>query len=71
MKVVKDASLGATILIVLEQRGDPRFERAAARWVGRLLTETPADLSDARFALALVERLPSCRVALHGLERRR
>ena len=38
---------------------------------GRLLTETPADLSDARFALALVERLPSCRDALHGLARRR
>jgi hypothetical protein len=59
------------ILIVLAQRGDPRFERAAARWVGRLLTETPADLSDARFALALVERLPRCRDALHGLARRR
>ena len=59
------------ILIVLAQRGDPRFERAAARWVGRLLTETPADLSDARFALALVERLPTCHDALHGLARRR
>jgi hypothetical protein len=45
------------ILIVPAPRGDPRFERAAARWVGRLLTETPARLSDARFALALVERL--------------
>ena len=59
------------ILIVLAQRGDPRFERAAARWVGRLLTETPTGLSDARFALALVERLPECRDALHGLARRR
>jgi hypothetical protein len=59
------------ILIVLAQRGDHRFERAAARWVGRLLTETPADLSDARFAIALVERLPACRDALHGLARRR
>ncbi len=59
------------IMIVLAQRGDPRFERAAARWVGRLLTETPADLSDARFPLALVDRLPSCRDALHGLARRR
>ena len=28
------------ILIVLAQRGDPHFERAAARWVGRLLAET-------------------------------
>ena len=59
------------ILIVLAQAGDARFERAAARWVGRLLPETPAALSDARFALALVERLPSCRDALHGLARRR
>jgi hypothetical protein len=59
------------ILIVLAQKEDPRFERAAARWVGRLLTETPADLSDARFALALVERLPGCRDALHALARRR
>ena len=38
------------ILIVLAQTNDPRFDRAAARWVGRLLTETPAGLSDARFA---------------------
>jgi len=59
------------ILVLLAQTGDPRFERAAARWVGRLLTETPTGLSDARFALALVERLPSCRDALHGLARRR
>ncbi len=59
------------ILVVLAQTGDPRFDRAAARWVGRLLTETPAGLVDARFALALVERLPSCRDALHGLARRR
>ena len=59
------------ILIVLAQTNDPRFDRAAARWVGRLLTETPATLSDARFALALVERLPGCRDALHGLARRR
>ena len=59
------------ILVVLAQTGDPRFDRAAARWVGRLLTETPAGLVDARFALALVERLPRCRDALHGLARRR
>jgi hypothetical protein len=35
------------------------------------LTETPAGLSDARFALALVERLPSCRDALYRLAARR
>jgi hypothetical protein len=59
------------ILSLLADSGDPRFDRAAARWIGRLLTETPAGLSDARFALALVERLPSCRDALHALARRR
>jgi hypothetical protein len=59
------------ILSLLAEGGDPRFDRAAARWLGRLLLETPAGLSDARFALALVERLPTCRNALHGLARRR
>jgi hypothetical protein len=59
------------ILAVLAQTNDPRFDRAAARWVGRLLTETPAGLREARFALALVEQLPACRDSLHGLARRR
>jgi hypothetical protein len=59
------------ILVLLAQTDDARFDRAAARWIGRLLTETPAGLSDARFALALVERLPGCRDALHALARRR
>jgi hypothetical protein len=59
------------ILSLLAEGADPRFDRAAARWLGRLLLETPAGLSDARFALALVERLPTCRNALHGLARRR
>ncbi|MGH2941241.1 MAG: hypothetical protein ACRDLN_00480 [Solirubrobacteraceae bacterium] len=59
------------ILALLAEQGDPRFDRAAARWIGRLLLETPLSLSDARFALTLVERLPGCRDALHGLARRR
>jgi hypothetical protein len=59
------------ILSLLAEAADPRFDRAAARWLGRLLLETPAGLSDARFALALVERLPTCRNALHRLARRR
>jgi hypothetical protein len=59
------------ILVLLAEAGDPRFDRAAARWIGRLLTETPSGLRDARFALALVERLPAGRDALHGLARRR
>jgi hypothetical protein len=34
---------------------DRRFDRAATRWVGRLLAKTPIGLADARWALALVE----------------
>jgi hypothetical protein len=59
------------ILSLLADSGDPRFDRAAARWIGRLLIETPAGLRDARYALVLVERLPRCRDALHELARRR
>ncbi len=59
------------ILSLLKDTRDERFDRAAARWIGRLLVETPADLSDARYALALVERLPRCRDALQELARRR
>jgi hypothetical protein len=40
---------------------DSRFDRAAARWVGRLLAETPLGLADGRYVLALVER--GCRRA--------
>jgi hypothetical protein len=36
------------ILAVLAQTAHPQFDRAAARWFGRLLTETPAGLRDAR-----------------------
>jgi hypothetical protein len=60
-----------TILSLLADKADPRFDRAAARWIGRLLVETPAGLRDARFGLVLVERLPACRDALHDLARRR
>jgi hypothetical protein len=60
------------ILILMAHEEDPRFDRAAARWVGRLLTETrPMGLQDARFALTLVERLPACAETLRGLARRR
>jgi hypothetical protein len=59
------------ILALLADTGDPRFDRAAARWIGRLLVETPVGLRDARYALALVEQLPLCRDALHGLARQR
>jgi hypothetical protein len=60
------------ILVLMAEAGDPRFERAAARWVGRLLTETPLmTLKEARWAIAMVEQLPRCRESLHRLARRR
>lgn len=60
-----------SVLALLAADKDPRFDRAAARWVGRLLIETPVGLGDVRFALAMVERLPACRDALHKLARQR
>lgn len=60
------------ILALLAQEGDPRFEKAAARWVGRLLTEAPPmTLSEARWAIAMVEQLPRCRDALRRIADRR
>jgi hypothetical protein len=46
------------ILVLMAREKDPRFDRAGARWVGRLLAERPLELLDARYALVLVERLP-------------
>jgi hypothetical protein len=48
------------ILILMAAENDPRFDRAAARRVGRLVAETPIGLADGRYAIALVERLPQC-----------
>ena len=59
------------ILVLLAETDDARFDRAAARWVGRLLVENRIGLRDARFALAMVERLPQCRDALHRLTHQR
>lgn len=60
------------ILTLMAQEGDPRFERAAARWIGRLLVETPPmTLKEARWVVAMVEQLPRCRESLHRLARRR
>ncbi|HEY7622971.1 MAG TPA: hypothetical protein VH834_24565 [Solirubrobacteraceae bacterium] len=60
------------ILSLMAQEGDPRFERAAARWIGRLLTETPPmTLREARWVVAMVEQLPRCHESLHRLASRR
>jgi len=60
------------ILTLMAQEGDPRFERSAARWVGRVLTETPPlTLKEARWVLATVEQLPRCRESLSRIAQRR
>ncbi len=59
------------ILVLMAQEHHPGFDRAAARWVGRLLAEQKIGLTDARYALALVERLPACSEALRRLATRR
>jgi hypothetical protein len=60
------------ILTLMAQEADPRFDRAAARWIGRLLVETPPmTLKEARWVVAMVEQLPRCRESLHRFARRR
>jgi hypothetical protein len=60
------------ILVLMAEAADPRFDRSAARWIGRLLTETPPmTLKEVRWAVAMVEQLPRCRESLHRLARRR
>lgn len=59
------------VLVLMARAGHPAFDRAAARWVGRLVAEQPLTLADARYALALVERLPACAEPLRRLTARR
>jgi hypothetical protein len=46
------------ILVVLAERRDVRFERAAARFAARVTTERRLGLAEARYVLALAEALP-------------
>jgi hypothetical protein len=46
------------ILVVLAERDDRRFERAAARFAARVTTEQRLSLAEARYVLALAEALP-------------
>jgi hypothetical protein len=60
------------ILALMAQDGDPRFEKASSRWIGRLLTEThPMTLQEARWVIAMVEQLPRCKESLHRIAQRR
>jgi hypothetical protein len=46
------------ILVVLAERRDERYERAAARFAARVTTERRLSLADARYVMALAEALP-------------
>jgi hypothetical protein len=46
------------ILVVMAERRDERFERAAARFAARVTTERHLSLAEARYVLALAEALP-------------
>ena len=46
------------ILVVIAERHDQRFERAAARFAARVTTERRLELAEARYVLALAEALP-------------
>ena len=48
-----------TIVVLMERNEDERFDRAAARWVARLILEVAAvGIEDARRALDALDRLP-------------
>jgi hypothetical protein len=47
------------VLEALAAADDPRYARAAARFVARLTRERDLTLADARYVLALAEALPS------------
>lgn len=46
------------ILVVMAERRDQRYPRAAARWAARLIAERHLDLDEGRRVLALVDALP-------------
>jgi hypothetical protein len=46
------------VLIVLAEKRDERFGRAAARFAARATTERRLDLAESRYVLALAEALP-------------
>ena len=63
---------GALALVVLyAEQGEPRFERAAVRWLGRLFLESdisvPAILETGRDRLTLLLRSGCSRVNLDGV----
>jgi hypothetical protein len=51
-------------LLLVEQGAQGRFERAAARWVGRLAVEARLELAEAQLAAAALAMLRGERAAL-------
>jgi hypothetical protein len=47
------------ILVVMAEKGDKRYQRAAARWTGRVISERHLEAADAHRVVALVELLPA------------
>ena len=48
------------ICLLMRRQGDPRFERAAVRWLGRLsLERSDGTLADLRRASSALSELPS------------
>jgi hypothetical protein len=45
------------LLVLLAEKRDERFERAAARFAARVTTERQLDLAESRYVLALTEAL--------------
>jgi ribosomal 50S subunit-associated protein YjgA (DUF615 family) len=58
------------MVVLMERNEDERFDRAAARWVGRLILEVPSvGIEEARRALDALDRLPddAAQQALSGV----
>jgi hypothetical protein len=46
------------VLVVFAERRDARYERAAVRFVARVMSERRLSLAEVRYVLALAEALP-------------
>jgi hypothetical protein len=57
------------MLVVMAEKGDPRFERASARFAARVTIERRLSPADAHRVLALAQTLPSSPEAAAGLLR--
>jgi len=55
------------MLALMATKRDERYERAAARWAGRVIAERHLGLADGRRVLALVEVMPD---AVDAVEQR-